>query len=84
MHPRVSIFPFLISVLAVASPVTSWATAEKESSQSHAPVSSTVQQSDLKEQHALRLQNLGKHTFPVSTTTSGIRPAGRAQDGRGC
>lgn len=67
MHPRVSIFPFLISVLAVASPVTSWATAEKESSQSHAPVSSTVQQSDLKEQHALRLQNLGKHTFPVST-----------------
>ncbi|MBS0298421.1 MAG: hypothetical protein JSR32_00580 [Proteobacteria bacterium] len=70
MHPRVIIFPFLITALAVASSVTSWATAEKESSPSHAPASGAVQQFDSKEQHAPRLQSLGKHAFPVSTSNS--------------
>ncbi|MBS0424192.1 MAG: hypothetical protein JSR71_07145 [Proteobacteria bacterium] len=68
MHPRVIIFPFLIMALAVASSVTSWATAEKESSPPHAPASGAVQQFDSKERHAPRLQTLGKHAFPVSTS----------------
>lgn len=66
MYPRVIIFPFLITVLAVASPA--WATAEKESGQSHAPVSGATQQLDSKKPHAPRLQSLGKHAFPVSTS----------------
>lgn len=66
MYPRVIIFPFLITALAAASPT--WATAEKESSQSHAPVSGATQQLDSKKPRAPRLQNLGKHAFPVSTS----------------
>ncbi len=68
MYTRVIIFPFLITVLAAASPA--WATAEKESGQSHAPVSGATQQLDSKKPHAPRLQSLGKHAFPVSTSNS--------------
>ena len=67
MHPRIIVSPILMVLLAVASPAASWATAEKESGQSHAPVSGAAQQFDSKQQSAPRLQNLGKHAFPVST-----------------
>ena len=68
MHPRVIVSPLLMAALAIASPVASWATAEKESSQSHAAASGAAQQSNAKEHSAPRLQNLGKHVFPVSTS----------------
>lgn len=68
MSPRVSVFSFLIAALAVASPITSWATAEKESSQSYVPASGSAQQLDSNKQHVPRLQSLGKHAFPVSTS----------------
>lgn len=67
MHPRIIVSPFLMVLLAIASPAASWATAEKESGQSHAPASGAAQQFYSKQQFAPRLQNLGKHAFPVST-----------------
>ena len=67
MHPRIIVSPFLMVLLAVASPAASWARAEKESGQSHAPASGAAQQFYSKQQSTLRLQNLGKHAFPVST-----------------
>lgn len=67
MYRRVIVSPFLMAALAVASPAASWATAEKESGQSQILVSGAAQQFDSKQQPALRLQNLGKHVFPVST-----------------
>ena len=70
MHPRIIVSPFLMALLTVASPVASWATAEKESNQSHTAASDVAQQSNAKEHSAPRLQNLGKHVFPVSTSNS--------------
>jgi len=67
MHPRIIVSPFLMVLLAVASPAASWATAEKESGQSQILASGAAQQFDSKQQSTLRLQNLGKHAFPVST-----------------
>ena len=67
MYRRIIVSPFLMVLLAVASHAASWARAEKESGQSHAPVSGAAQQFDSKQQSAPRLQNLGKHAFPVST-----------------
>ncbi|OQW40451.1 MAG: hypothetical protein A4S08_04475 [Proteobacteria bacterium SG_bin4] len=67
MHSRIIVLPFLIAVLAVASPVTSWATTEKENRPSHTPAPGAAQQFDSKHHPAPRLQNLGKHAFPVST-----------------
>ena len=57
MHPRVIVSLFLIAALDIATPAASWATAEKPSNQSPA-----------EELSAPRLQNLGKHAFPVSTS----------------
>lgn len=70
MHPRIFVSPFLMALLAVASPVASWATAEKESNQSHTAAPDVAQQSNAKEHSAPRLQKLGKHVFPVSTSNS--------------
>ena len=70
MHPRIFVSPFLMALLAVVSSVASWATAEKESNQSHTAASDVAQQSNAKEHSAPRLQNLGKHVFPVSTSNS--------------
>ncbi len=70
MHPRIIVSPFLMAVLTVASPVASWATAEKESNQSHTAASDVAQQSNAKEHSTPRLQKLGKHVFPVSTSNS--------------
>ena len=68
MYRRDIVSPFLMAALAIASPVASWATAEKESGQSHTLASDAAQQFDSKQQPAPRLQNLGKHAFPVSTS----------------
>lgn len=70
MHPRIIVSPFLMALLAVASPVASSATAEKESNQSHTAAPDVAQQSNAKEHSAPRLQKLGKHVFPVSTSNS--------------
>ncbi|MGV8711538.1 MAG: hypothetical protein ACWA6R_03215, partial [Nitrosomonas sp.] len=68
MHPRIIVSPFLMALLAFANPVASWATAEKENNQSHTAASDVAQQSNAKEHSAPRLQNLGNHAFPVSTS----------------
>ncbi len=67
MQPRIFLAPLLFLLLVVASAFKSWAAAEPESQHPHAPQAGAAQKPDSDDLRAPRLQNLGKHAFPVST-----------------
>ncbi|MBL8496668.1 hypothetical protein ABF87_00315 [Nitrosomonas sp. JL21] len=67
MQPRIIFFSFLIAAQVVINPSQSSAASEMESGQPHVSAASAAQQPASNDQPGPRLQNLGKHTFSVST-----------------